>query len=81
MWKRLFLTVAALLSAGWFPQKAFAAKNAISIGITCVVGSIIGLFLIPVMFGGLYAFGVHLQTNQELLVIQKELLALSKRAE
>ena len=26
MWKRLFLTVAALLSAGWFPQKAFAAK-------------------------------------------------------
>ena len=62
-------------------QKAFAAKNAISIGITCVVGSIIGLFLIPVMFGGLYAFGVHLQTNQELLVIQKELLALSKRAE
>ena len=26
MWKRLFLTVAALLSAGWFPQKTFAAK-------------------------------------------------------
>lgn len=62
-------------------QKAFAAKNAISIGISCVVYSIIGLFLIPVMFGGLYAFGVHLKTNQELLVIQKKLLALRERAE
>ena len=66
---------------GYYSQKELEARNAVSTGITCAIGSIIGIFFSLITFGGLFAFGTHLETNQELLSTQKRLLEVGQKQE
>lgn len=58
--------------------EALSAKNAIVTSLIFLPVSVLGAIFSPILFGWLYAFGVHLQTNQKLLETQKELLEISR---